>query len=74
MFVIVTPTEVRKGQAVFLGYLLSNVVAARAKAYRTEQAASAACCKAGRGVVAPTSSVAVTDSPSRVLVSRGVLC
>lgn len=29
MFVIVMPTEVKKGQAVFLGYLLSNVVAAR---------------------------------------------
>ena len=69
MFVIVMPTEAKKGQAMFLCYLLSNVVAARVKAYRTEQTASAACCDPGRGVVVPTGSAAVADNLSQVLLS-----
>lgn len=74
MFVIVMPTEVKKEQAMFLGYLLSNVLAARVKAYRTEQTASAPCCNpGGRGVVVPTGIAAAGNNPSRVLLSWGVL-
>lgn len=47
MFVTVMPTGVKKGQAMFLGYLLSNGIPAKVKAYAAEQTASAACCSLG---------------------------
>lgn len=65
MFATVLPTEVRKGQAMFLSCLLSSVVAAGVKAYRTEPAAAAACGNLGRAVV-PTGSAAAVDNPSGV--------
>lgn len=69
MFAIVMLREVKKGQAMFLGYLLSNEVAARVKAHRTEQTALLSGCNPGRGVVVPTGSAAVADNPSRVFLS-----
>lgn len=65
MFVMVMPTEVRKGQATFLSCILSSVLASSVKAYRTEQTAAAACGKLGRAVV-PTGSAVVVDEASRV--------
>lgn len=59
MSVIVRPTEVKEGQAMFLCYLLSNTVAVRIKAYRTEQTASEAHCNLWRSVAVPTVSTAM---------------
>lgn len=53
------PTEVKKGQGMFLCYLLSNVVAARIKASRIEQTAPEAHCNLWRSVAVPTVSTAV---------------